>query len=200
MGDPRPPSPIALSLREAGRPVTTRVRSGITFEVSFQQAFDEHFSWLFRYVDRDTDDDALAADIAQESFVRLYQRGAMPEEVRAWLVSVANNLIRDEHRRRTRRARLLAQRSPDHTVADAPLGSEERVLAKERRMEVRMALDTLTERDRRLLLLHHQGLSYRELAVALAVGETSVGTLLARAHNAFRDAFCGAFPGRADAP
>jgi RNA polymerase sigma factor (sigma-70 family) len=196
MGDHRPPPSIALSVREARPPIAAGVRSGIAFEEAFRRAFEWHFAWLFRYADRDTGDDALAADIAQDTFVRLYQRGAMPEEVRPWLVSVANNLIRDEHRRRTRRARLLAERSPEHTVADAPLDSEERVLAEERRQEVRAALDSLTERDRRLLLLRHEGLSYRELAVALAVGETSVGTLLARARAAFRDAY----PGRVDAP
>ncbi|MBA3258421.1 MAG: hypothetical protein H0T68_03010, partial [Gemmatimonadales bacterium] len=39
---------------------------------------------------------------------------------------------------------------------------------------------------RSLLLLHTEGYSYRDLAVALGLNEASVGTLLARARRAFR--------------
>jgi RNA polymerase sigma factor (sigma-70 family) len=52
----------------------------------------------------------------------------------------------------------------------------------------RTALDSLPLRDRQLLLLRYEGYSYRELASALDLTETSVGTLLARAKDAFRRA------------
>jgi DNA-directed RNA polymerase specialized sigma24 family protein len=49
-------------------------------------------------------------------------------------------------------------------------------------------LEELSPRDRTLLLLRHEGYSYRELALALRIRESSVGTLLARARARFRDA------------
>ena len=52
---------------------------------------------------------------------------------------------------------------------------------------MRRALDRVPERDRHLLLLRAEGYSYREIAAALQIQETSVGTLLARAKRAFRD-------------
>lgn len=146
---------------------------------------------MFRYVDRWSGDAALAADVAQEAFIRLYRRGRLPEELRAWLVSVANNLLRDEHRRVARRERLLTR----HSGTEAAAGFEHRpdtdLLAAERRRAVRAALDELPTRERALLLLRHEGYSYRELGKALRIRESSVGTLLARARERFRAAMEG---------
>jgi RNA polymerase sigma factor (sigma-70 family) len=74
-------------------------------------------------------------------------------------------------------------------MADAEPSPEDDVLAAERRTLVRHALGTMQPRDRTLLLLREEGYSYRELAVVLALNESSVGTLLARAKSAFRDAY-----------
>ena len=53
----------------------------------------------------------------------------------------------------------------------------------------RRALDALPERERRILLLRYEGYSYREIARAFDLPETSVGTFLARARRAFQSAF-----------
>ena len=62
-------------------------------------------------------------------------------------------------------------------------------MSGESRRDVRAALETLPERDRQILLLHGEGYRYREIALALRMNEASVGTLLARARRAFRDAY-----------
>jgi RNA polymerase sigma factor (sigma-70 family) len=159
------------------------------FDTDFRAAFDARFAELFRLLDRHSGDASLAADVAQETFVRLYERGAMPDDLRAWIVSVALNLVRDEQRRSTRRRRLLLQRPASTTMADAEPSPEDDVLAVERRALVRHALESMEPRDRALLLLREEGYSYRELALALALNESSVGTLLARAKSAFREAY-----------
>ena len=167
------------------------VATASLFDREFRHAFDEEFESLFRYVDRWSGDAALAADVAQETFIRLYRRGRLPEELRAWLVSVANNLLRDEHRRVARRERLLRR----HSGTEAGEGFEHRpdtdLLADERRRAVRAALDELPTRERALLLLRHEGYSYRELGKALRIRESSVGTLLGRARERFRAAMEG---------
>lgn len=159
------------------------------FDAEFRAVFDARFPELFRWLDRYSGDSSLASDVAQEAFVRLYHRGEMPADVRAWLVSVALNLVRDEQRRIARRRRLLLKRSVGDTMADAAPSPEDDVLAVERRALVRRALHALPERDRALLLLREEGYSYRELAAALGLVETSVGTLLARAKVAFREVY-----------
>jgi RNA polymerase sigma factor (sigma-70 family) len=159
------------------------------FDDEFRAVFDARFAELFRWLDRYSGDASLAADVAQETFVRLYQRGEMPADLRAWLVSVALNLVRDEQRRGARRRRLLQRRAVADTMADAAPSPEDDVLAAERRSLVRRALYALPERDRALLLLREEGYSYRELSSALSVVETSVGTMLARAKVAFRESY-----------
>jgi RNA polymerase sigma factor (sigma-70 family) len=54
---------------------------------------------------------------------------------------------------------------------------------------VRAALRELSPRDQEMLLLRAEGYSYREIASALGLNEPSVGTLLARAKRAFRQAY-----------
>jgi RNA polymerase sigma factor (sigma-70 family) len=159
------------------------------FEAAFCAAFEERHAELFRVIDRYLGDASLAADIVQETFVRLYQRGSMPEDLRAWLVSVALNQARDAHRTRSRRLKLLRRRAPEDSMGDAAPSPEEDVLSAERRTLVRRALTKLPKRERALLLLREEGYSYRELAVALEIAEASVGTLLARAKVAFRRAY-----------
>ncbi len=110
----------------------------------------------------------------------------MPDDPRAWLASVAMNLVRDEGRRTTRRRRLMRDRPAEDTMGDAPAAADDAVIDRERAGTVRAALDAMPERQRRLLLLHAEGYSYREIATVLSIRESSVGVLLMRARAAFR--------------
>ncbi|MDQ6635157.1 MAG: sigma-70 family RNA polymerase sigma factor [Gemmatimonadota bacterium] len=159
-----------------------------SFDAAFRAVFDDRFAALFRYLDRLSGDPALAADVAQDAFIKLYRRGAMPENVGAWLVSVASNSFRDERRKVSRRLRLLARRAPDATLADAPPAPDANLASEEQRRAARAALDQMSERDRQLLLLRQEGYSYHELAVALGIHQSSVGTLIRRATATFRAA------------
>lgn len=162
-----------------------------SFDAVFRQLFDEQFPSLFRYLHRLTGDADLAEDIAQEAFMKLYQRGAMPDDTRGWMGAVANNLLRDDRRTSKRRLRLLASQPEDLTAGGSPEFADEAVLSDERRDAVRVALGRLPERDRKMLLLRHEGYSYREIAHALGMAERSVGTLLIRATRAFQAAITG---------
>ncbi len=158
------------------------------FEVAFARLFDERFVSLYRYLDRLSGDPDLAEDLAQEAFVRLHRRREIPNDVRAWLAAVASNLFRDERRRARRRQNLLARQPADLTLGSPPPSPDDDVERAEQRMLVRHALDRLAQRDREMLLLRHEGFSYREIANALGVAETGVGTMLIRATEAFRAA------------
>ena len=159
------------------------------FEASFSQIFLQQFGNLFSYLSRLTGDTELASDFAQEAFVRLHRRGALPEMPGAWLVSVANNLLRDHRRSVSRRFKLLATHQDSGHESTRPQSADADLLAEEQRLQVRAALDRLSPRDRELLVLRHSGYSYREIATALGVAETGVGTLLGRASAAFRHTY-----------
>lgn len=155
------------------------------FKEAFCRLFDQEFPSLFRYLNRLTGDGDLADDLAQEVFVRLYQRGSFPDDMRGWMGAVAHNLLRDQ-KRTARRRFHLRESCQGALTPEGPPRADENLLAEERRQAVRGALEKLSERDRRMLLLRHEGYSYREIAHAIGVNETSVGTLLLRATDAFQ--------------
>ena len=160
-----------------------------TFHEQFVGLFEAQYRRMFRYLDRLTGDRELAADLAQEAFVRLYERGSMPDTPGSWLVSVAMNLLRNESTTRRRRLRLLTAARGEQVHGDAGIPADQQLLSSECSHQVRAAIDKMPERDRHLLLLRAEGYSYREMAVALDLNETSIGVLLARAKHAFRQAY-----------
>lgn len=176
--------PVAPAVRAA-----SSAPAATPFQGAFEAAFRAHFRSLFRYLDRLSGDPELAADLAQDAFVRLYRRGALPDSPEAWLISVASNLFRNARAKAARRRqRLTLERGAD-AMADPPPSPLALAGAREGAARVRAALDALPERERQLLLLRAEGHRYRDIARALSLNEASVGTLLARARSAFLAAY-----------
>ena len=153
------------------------------------ELFDAHFHKVYRYLDRLSGEPDLAADLAQEAFIKLYQRGSLPNAPAAWLISVAMNLFRNARSTGSRRRRLMTVARGEQVHADPPPAPDQAVVTDESRRRVRSALDRLPDRERRLLLLRAEGYSYGEIAVALELNAASLGTLLARAREAFREVY-----------
>ena len=159
------------------------------FEERFVALFEAEFARLFRYLDRVSGEPELAADLAQDAFVRLHRRGEMPEKPALWLITVALNLFRNVKAGRSRRRRLLTVARAEAVLADPAPTPAHLVEAAESGVRVRAAIDQLPEREQRLLLLRAEGYSYRDMASALDLNEASIGTLLARAKRSFRQAY-----------
>jgi RNA polymerase sigma-70 factor (ECF subfamily) len=159
------------------------------FHDRFVELYDGHFPRVFRFLDRLSGDPALAADLAQEAFVRLYKRDSAPDDPAAWLISVALNLLRNAKSTEARRFRLLSATRSEAALSDPSPDPNEAVESAEAGLRVRAALAQLPDRDRQLLLLRAEGYRYRELAAALGLNPASVGVLLARAKRAFRAAY-----------
>lgn len=170
---------------ELARPATTPR----TFHEAFVDVFDAQFQRLFRVFDRLSGDPDLAADLVQEAFIRLYRRGALPDTPASWLLTVAMNLFRNARTRRSRRLALLTRERAAAVHSD-PLPAPDAVVeSEESRARVRTIMGRLSERDRQLLLLSVEGFSYRDIAAAAGVRESSVGVFIARARQAFRNAY-----------
>lgn len=176
------PSASGESRREDGAP-TGR------FHDQFVDLFNAHFRSLFRYLDRLSGDPDLAADLAQEAFIKLYRRGSMPDSPNAWLLTVSMNLFRNARSSRSRRNRLLTITRAESVHSEPQPSAETVQIEAESARQVRSAMDRIPERDQRLLLLVAEGHSYRDVAASIGLHEASVGTLLARARRAFRAAY-----------
>lgn len=154
--------------------------------MSVDDLFRRYYPSLHRYLVRLTGDVDAAHDMAQESFVRLLDQSIPEDEAKPWLFTVATNLVRDAARRTSRRERLL-ESAPIETVSGA---SPDSIVERNERIAlVRAALGRLSERDRVLLLMREEGFSYAEIAEAIGVASSSVGTLLARALKRFTEAY-----------
>ena len=176
----------------AERTIGAATTAGRSFHDQFVALFNAQFRRLYRFCNRLTGDPELASDLAQDAFVRLYERGGLPDRPEAWLITVAMNLFRNASNTRARRLRLLTASRAEAVAGDPPPSPAQRVEAAEVRTRVRATMNRLPDRDRHLLLLHAEGYSYRDIALALRLHEASVGTLLARARRAFRELYEGA--------
>jgi RNA polymerase sigma-70 factor (ECF subfamily) len=155
----------------------------------FEEAFTLHHRAVFCAAYSLLRDAGLAEDVTQEVFLKLYSNSevAPPDEtLRPWLLRVAINLSYNTLRTRTRSG------SRDEEFARESIGlagASESVEADfERRAEIaeaRRALSKIDEPMRSCLILKQQGLSYREIAAAVSVNESYVGSLIARGRKEF---------------
>ncbi len=151
-------------------------------EELFQSLYDAFSQAIYRFAFRSLGDLEEAADVTQESFMKLYQAvddGGTISNPRSWIYTVAANICRDLLRRKRRDRKKMAGCAPS-------LGFSENETGPEVRREVdtlRRALASLDERDQLLLMLYADGLSYKELSRATGIRTTSVGKTLHRAIN-----------------
>ena len=149
--------------------------------VDWGEVYRTTFSDLVRFLHRKVWDPERARDLAQEVFVRALKHE--PEQPRAWVFKVALNLARDEARTVQRRKRHLALLKSESEVGRSVPTPEDEMALEERWVQVRRALDAVSDRDREVLLLWDAGLSYPEIAEVMELAPGAVGTTLARARR-----------------
>jgi RNA polymerase sigma-70 factor, ECF subfamily len=167
-------------------------------EGAFEPLFTRHWHRVYGVLFRLVGTREEAEDLAQEVFLRLYRNPPRLDgdlDLSPWLYRVATNLGYNALRRDDRAARRQA-RAEGFARAEEPAGRDatdpaRAALVGEERQAVRRALATLSEREQACLVLRHSGLSYAEVAAAIGVRASSVGTLLARAEERFRRAYEG---------
>jgi RNA polymerase sigma-70 factor (ECF subfamily) len=166
-----------------------RVARGDT--TSFDTLFFRHYERVYGVLFRLVGNRAEAEDLTQEAFIKLHAharsgRFRSDENIAAWLYRVATNLgynaLRDQ-KRRWQRDRFLV---PEPGTGP---GTEQTVAILEERTAVRATLMKLPPRQAQLLVLRQVGFSYAECAEILGVSPGSIGTLLSRAGEAFRQAY-----------
>ena len=144
-----------------------------------ERLFAAEYARVARLIARVIRDPGRAEELAVEVFLRFTPGRVAPE---GWLCVTAARMALDELRRQARWARWR----PVFAVGRAPATPEEIHCANQEQARVREVLGRLPKRQAELLLLRNEGMRYEELAVALGVQAASVGTLLARAQQAFR--------------
>jgi RNA polymerase sigma-70 factor (ECF subfamily) len=161
------------------------IESAVLCDASdFETFFRLHYERVARAIFRVVRDPARAEEIAVETFWKFWRnpKAAQNGYAVGWLFRTAVRMALDELRKEARRAHHESQRSmcqPAQTPEEAHAVTEER-------HRVRQVLASLQARQAELLLLRSNDLSYAEVAAALDLNPSSVGTLISRAQQAFR--------------
>jgi RNA polymerase sigma-70 factor (ECF subfamily) len=166
----------------------SEVRGQTSAAAFVEDLFVRHHAEIFAFLARMLRDDELAADLAQDAFVkayRAYDNLGPPDNARAWLYQIAHRVALDELRRR-KIVRFLPWTGESNGAAP----SAERLA-----MDVRLsgplakALARIPERQRAALLLAEvHDLTGLELAAALGVSHVAARALLTRARDSLRRA------------
>jgi RNA polymerase sigma-70 factor, ECF subfamily len=154
----------------------------------FETAFRLHYRRIARLILRLIQDPSRAEELAVDVFWKLWRHpSAQGPQCAGWLYRTASRAAIDEIR--TRRRREKYERwfgiAPSHPrpAGDDPEQSRE---AAEARTHIRTVLAALRSQDAQLVALRSEGLSYDELADALNLNPSSIGTMLRRAQDTFR--------------
>jgi RNA polymerase sigma-70 factor (ECF subfamily) len=156
-------------------------------EAEFEAIFREHYGRIIRVTRRVLQRDSEAEEVCAEVFLRLYRTGpsvAADGLVGGWLYRTATRASIDALRGNRRRGAEVEDEGALQSE-DPGEGPLTLLLRQERIAEVRDVLAKLKVDKAQLLLLHHSGLTYQEIAQAMQVNVHSVGTKLARAEAEF---------------
>ena len=134
---------------------------------------------VHRLVARLVGDGDVVKDLVQEVVVKLHlqlQAGETVEYPKTWLYRVAthgaiNHLSRTKQHLNIEEAFQVSEKE----------GVEQLLERNDRKRQIDRAMMKLEERDRLLLALYADGLTYKEIAEISTIGLSSVGKLLSRA-------------------
>ena len=156
--------------------------------LEFERAVAEHQGMVLRLCRSLLRDDHLGADAAQETFLRLWRRLGTgseedrPRRLRPWLRRVAVSVAQDQLRGGARRPRVLGDEDEAQAAPESEGAAERDLAARELEERLERALAGLSEGQRTVFLLRHEGrLGLREIADTLGVSLPTVKTQFARA-------------------
>ena len=166
-------------------------------DTALNDLMERHAEKLFHYLFRSLQDESDAADLAQETFVRIYQSRAKfdgRQKFSTWLYAIASNLVRDRFRWRSRHRQVSLDAENEATGTDfreklsghGRLPSEA-MQAEERAEAVRSAVAALPEELRLpLILAEYEGRSQAEIGEILGCSVKAVETRIYRARQQLR--------------
>jgi RNA polymerase sigma-70 factor (ECF subfamily) len=168
-------------------------------EASFELLLRKYRTPLVNFLYRMVRDTAVAEDLAQEVFLRVYrarEEYAPSAKFTTWMFRIATNLALNSVRdNRHRRMEISMDQSVDSgeedarplEVADRAPTVEQELVARSRAEMIMRAIHSLPEKQRAAVLLHkYQELDYDEIARVLECSESALKSLLFRAYETLR--------------
>lgn len=168
-------------------------------QASFGLLLEKHRSPVMHFLYRMVQNQAVAEELAQEVFLRVYrsrQTYAASAKFTTWLYRIATNLAVN-HARDTKYERpenTVNIDEPDTEtgltvdVADRSLNAEQVILRRERLAAIRKHVEALPERQQAAVMMHkYQGMDYKQISEVLHLSESATKSLLFRAYETLRE-------------
>ncbi len=183
------------SLTDAEVMLRAKVGDQSAFEYLVQKYRRPMVSFMYRMAHNT----AVAEDLAQEVFLRVYRSRESYEasaKFTTWLYRIATNLAVN-HARDTRHERPEVQVSIDEPdedtgtrleVPDRSLNAEQSIMVRERMMAIRQKVEALPEQQKLAVVMHkYQQMDYKQIAEVLKKSESATKSLLFRAYETLRE-------------
>ena len=162
---------------------------------SFGVLLDKHRLSVVHFLQRMVQNHAVAEELAQEVFLRVYRSRSTYEptaKFTTWLFRIATHLalnsLRDGKNERSQE-RLDDDSSdmPVRQVSDHRPSVEQAMVYQARLDEVRRAVAGLPDKQRAAVLMHkYEEMEYSQIAKVLSCSESAVKSLLFRAYETLR--------------
>jgi RNA polymerase sigma-70 factor (ECF subfamily) len=162
---------------------------------SFGVLLEKHRSSVIHFLFRMVQNQAVAEELAQEVFLRVYRSRATYEptaKFTTWLFRIATHLalnaLRDgKNQRCEERLDERADDMPARQLQDGRPTAEQAMVYQARLAEVRRAVAALPEKQRAAVLMHkYEEMEYTQIAKVLSCSESAVKSLLFRAYETLR--------------
>jgi RNA polymerase sigma-70 factor (ECF subfamily) len=176
--------------------VMLRVKAGD--DSAFDFLVQKYRRPIINFMYRMAHNTAVAEDLAQEVFLRVYRSRSSYEasaKFTTWLYRIATNLGMNYSRdtRHERPENVMNLDAPDEETGQAPdladktPSVEEEIMRRERLRAIRQKVEALPERQKLAVLMHkYQQMDYREIADVLKLSESATKSLLFRAYETLR--------------
>lgn len=139
----------------------------------FKKLFDTYFDDLRRYILYRSGDDDLATDIAQETFLRIWEKQMVidPTTVKGLLFKIAGNLFISQYRKDQVANKFFKTYKPSGFA----LSPDEQVNFNELKIAYEKSLNTMPEKQRVVFLMSRvDELTYKEMAENLGLSVKAI--------------------------
>jgi RNA polymerase sigma-70 factor (ECF subfamily) len=162
---------------------------------SFTALLEKHRVPVIHFLYRMVQNQAVAEELAQEVFLRVYRSRESYEptaKFTTWLFRIATHLalnhLRDgKNQRMEERLDDDSSDMPVRQVADRKPTVEQNLVHQARLDEVRRAVAKLPEKQRAAVLMHkYEEMEYSQIAKVLDCSESAIKSLLFRAYETLR--------------
>jgi RNA polymerase sigma-70 factor (ECF subfamily) len=186
-------SVTAVAALERDAELMLRVRSGD--EASFAVLLETHRNGVVRYLYRMVQNQAVAEELAQEVFLRVYRSRENYEpsaKFTTWLFRIATHLalnhLRDHKKEKlTDSLNAPAEGEAPRELPAGGLTVEQALLREAVQAEIRAAVEGLPEKQRAAVLMHkYEEMDYAQIAAVLECSESALKSLLFRAYETLR--------------